>query len=66
MKTDKHSWMIILCCAIPVVLIAAIYFFGISNKYLFWLALVLCPVMHLVMMKYMHGDKKGAGDKKCH
>lgn len=50
--------LLILCCLIPII---AILFFlpqimsytaGSSN--LFWLILLLCPLMHIAMMKWMH------------
>jgi len=66
MKHNKHSWIIVLCCAIPIALLIAVYFLGLSNKYIFWLVVLLCPLMHFFMMKYMHGDKKNGEEKKYH
>ena len=64
---QKHWLMMIVCCAIPLILlIIAIYFFGLDNKYLFWGILLLCPTLHYFMMKDMH-KKDGEGEnKKCH
>ncbi len=63
----NHGLMMIICCATPlIILILAIYFLGVSNKYIFWLVLLLCPLMHFFMMKYMHGDNKNREEKKCH
>jgi len=63
----NHGLMMIICCAAPlVILILAIYFLGVSNKYIFWLVILLCPLMHFFMIKYMHGDKKNGDEKKCH
>ena len=66
----NHGLMMLLCCGIPLVLlITAIYFFGLSNKYIYWIILLSCPLMHFFMMKDMHkrqsqneGEEKG----KCH
>jgi len=66
MKLDKHSWMIVLCCAIPIALLVVIYFLGVSNIYVFWLVVLLCPLMHFFMMKYMHDDKRSGKGEKCH
>ena len=63
----NHGLMMIICCATPlVILILAIYFLGVSNKYIFWLVILLCPLMHFFMMKYMHEDNKNGEEKKCH
>ena len=51
----NHSLMMLLCCVIPLVLLyGGVYFFGLSNSYLYWSILLLCPVMHFWMMKNMH------------
>ncbi len=52
----NHSLMMVICCAVPLVLIAGLYFLGFSN-YAFWLVLLLCPIMHLFMMKDMGHSK---------
>lgn len=55
----KHLLMMVVCCAIPLLLIgAAVYFFGLSKSYLYWSILLLCPLMHLFMMKDMHKHPK--------
>lgn len=68
----NHSLMMILCCAVPLVLILALSVLGFSS-YSFWLVLLLCPLMHLLMMKDMgkheHKEKEDPideGDAKCH
>jgi len=63
----NHALMMIVCCGVPLLLlIGAIYFFGISRSYLFWAVLLLCPLSHYFMMRHMHDDKKPGEDKKCH
>ena len=57
----KHFWIMILCCLIPVLFLLVLYFFGISNKFTFLLVAILCPITHLIMMKYMY-----KGEEKCH
>jgi len=53
----SHLWIMILCCLIPIIGLAAIYLFNVpvSNVVFFGLIL-LCPVSHLLMMKYMGHD----------
>ncbi len=64
----NHGLMMIICCAVPLVLLTvSVKFFGLNNKYLVWFMLLLCPLMHFFMMKDMHkkqsDGKKGEG---CH
>jgi len=51
----RHGWLMILCM-IP--MIAVIIFLGRLESFNWaWLILILCPLMHLFMMKSMHnGD----------
>lgn len=64
----NHMLMMLLCCVLPLAAIyAAVYFFGISRSYIFWAFLVLCPLMHYLMMKDMHGKSSGEHRKgSCH
>jgi hypothetical protein len=54
----KHTSLMILCCLIAMGAAAAILFFDIPvNRAFFFLLILLCPLLHLVMMKFMvHGD----------
>ncbi len=50
-----HGLMMILCCAVPfVLLVIAINFWNLSSRYLFWFMILLCPILHYFMMKDMH------------
>lgn len=57
----SHLWIMILCCLIPIVGLAAIFLFDVpvSNVVFFGLIL-LCPISHLLMMKYMGHDHSSA------
>jgi Flp pilus assembly protein TadB len=55
----NHLLMMVVCCIIPLALLyIAVYSFGISRSYLYWLIILLCPLMHVWMMRDMH--KKGS------
>ena len=61
---ENHWLMMLLCCGIPfILLLVAVNIFGLSNRYLYWFIILLCPVMHFWMMKDMHKDGK---NKSCH
>ncbi len=67
---NNHFLMMIVCCGMPLLLLlAGVYFFGLSKAYLFWFMILLCPLMHYFMMKDMHKDKGGKNKKEkggCH
>lgn len=53
----SHMWLMILCCLIPVVGLVAVYFFKVPlNNVLFYGMVLLCPLSHLLMMKFMGQD----------
>jgi len=61
----NHKLMLLICCGVPfAVLLMGVYFFGLNKSYLFWFALLLCPLLHYFMMKDAHKNKKEKGG--CH
>ena len=64
---NRHVLLMVLCCAIPLVLILALPYLGVSLASSGWLllVLVLCPLMHLLMMRGHggHGHNHGQGEK---
>lgn len=47
----KHTLLMLLGCLAPLVILGILWFAGVSQNILFFGILLLCPVMHLVMMK---------------
>ncbi|MDF2548233.1 MAG: hypothetical protein K0R93_3131 [Anaerosolibacter sp.] len=65
----KHGFMMILCCMLPILVIAALPLLGIKGGGLSSLAFLLCPLMHIGMMFMMRksgrgGSCHGGGDDK--
>ncbi len=66
--TGKHHlWLMLLCGLIPIVALGAIFLFSIpANTVLLVGIFLLCPILHLWMMKGMggHSHDKETGPNK--
>jgi len=55
-NNHRHILMMVLCCLIPLVILGILWVTGVSQNILSFGILLLCPIMHLLMMKNMnHG-----------
>jgi hypothetical protein len=56
--SKSHSWMMTLCCVIPIVLVVLIVLInayrGESTNYLLMGILLICPLFHMILMPLMH------------
>lgn len=63
----NHSLIMAICCVGPIlIMLGAVYFFGLSKSYLFWTVALVCPISHLFMMKSMHGEEGKKEKGGCH
>ena len=66
----SHVWMMILCCLIPVAALTAVYLLNIPlSKVIFGVLMLICPLSHVVMMKFMghdHGTTEQHADHQHH
>ena len=60
---SKHTLIMLLCCLVPLAILAVLWVVGLPNSYLVWGVLLLCPLMHVVMMI---GSRKKSGDSAGH
>ncbi len=55
---SKHALIMVLCCLIPLGILAVLWTIGVSGSYLIFGVMLLCPLLHLLMMR---GMGKGGG-----
>ncbi len=51
---SKHALIMVLCCLIPLVVLGVLWAIGVSGSYLILGVILLCPLLHLFMMRGMH------------
>lgn len=56
---NKHQLIMVACCLIPLAILAVLWAIGVSENYLVFGVILLCPILHIVMMRGMH---KGGED----
>ena len=54
----RHAVLMLICCAIPLLLIAALSALGILGTWGLYGLILLCPLMHLLMMRHGHAHSK--------
>lgn len=65
--SKKHALIMLVCCLLPLIALGAILVFGLPvNTVVFIVLLLLCPLSHLVMMKYMGHDHQAAPTQAHH
>ena len=53
----SHMYLMLLCCLVPVVGLILVYFFKVPlNNLLFYGMILICPLSHLLMMRFMGHD----------
>jgi uncharacterized membrane protein len=64
--TKKHMLIMLACCLIPITTLAAVFLFNVPlSSVLLYVLFLICPLAHLLMMKFMthdeHPGQTGAG-----
>ncbi|OGO30774.1 MAG: hypothetical protein A2Z29_03730 [Chloroflexi bacterium RBG_16_56_11] len=58
----RHSLIMVLCCLIPLAVLAVLWAVGVSKNYLTLGLLLLCPLLHVVLMKDMFKSRDNRED----
>ena len=59
-----HIWIMLLCCLLPLIGLAAIFLFNFPANTVLYLSLTwLCPIAHLFMIGNMHNHNNQSHDK---
>ncbi len=53
---SKHTLIMVLCCLIPLAILGILWAIGISGSYLILGVILLCPLLHILMMRGRHGE----------
>ena len=62
----SHMLLMLLCCLVPVIGIVLVSVFKIPlNNVLFYGMILLCPLSHLLMMRFM-GHDHGSPEQHAH
>lgn len=60
---SKHALIMVLCCLIPLAILGVLWAIGISGSYLILGVILLCPLLHIFMMR---GMPRGSGEGDGH
>lgn len=57
----NHSFAMIICCAIPLIAISVLSFTGILGPWGLYALILLCPLLHLIMMRKLQRKETEEG-----
>lgn len=60
-EMSRHTLIMALCCLMPLAILAVLWMIGVSGSYLVFGLILLCPLLHLLMMRGMHEVDGGHG-----
>lgn len=55
-RHNKHGILMLICCLVPVIAIVFLSANGLDQTELLFLAIMLCPLLHIIMMVKMRNN----------
>ena len=62
---NNHTLLMILCCALPIVAVLSLSYWGVLGSWGYYALFLLCPMGHILMFKNSHAKQDKEVVKKA-
>jgi hypothetical protein len=61
---NNHTLLMILCCALPILAVLSLSYWGVLGSWGYYALILLCPLAHVLMFKNSHAKQTKEAVKK--